>query len=211
MSDVLDKTIVLLLNRAWQPIGHRTVKQALVAMCGGADGIAPAVALDISYGTLPDGTWDFTQPQYLNPVKWDQWLQLPIRDFDHMITTTNRRVRVPTVLVATNYSSMPVMRPSLSRETILQRDAGVCQYSGEYVGRDGGNLDHVIPRSRGGKDSFNNLVWAKKAINSAKSDRLPHEAGLRLHRVPKAPPSVPMSLAIREAKHRDWTHFLHLR
>jgi 5-methylcytosine-specific restriction endonuclease McrA len=209
MSDLLDTPIVLLLNRGWQPIGHRTVKQALVALCGGSDGIAPAVGLDLGYGTIPDGSWDFSHPVYLIPTPWDKWLELPIRPFDQVIATATRRIRVPTVVIATNYSRMPLRRPGLSRESIFERDGGICQYTGEFVGRDGGNLDHVVPRSRGGRDSFENLVWAKRSVNAAKSDRLPHEAGLRLRRAPKSPPAVPVSATLRVAKHRDWTHFLH--
>jgi hypothetical protein len=53
-------------------------------------------------------------------------------------------------------------------------------------------------------------VWAKKEINSRKANRLPHEAGLRLLRRPKAPASLPAAAAIREARHPDWRHFLHV-
>ena len=69
-------------------------------------------------------------------------------------------------------------------------------------------LDHVVPRDRGGRDSFENLVWSKKEINSAKANRLPHEAGLRLIRRPKAPAPLPAAAAISEPKHPDWRHFL---
>ena len=91
---------------------------------------------------------------------------------------------------------------------VFERDGGVCQYSGEYVGKGGGNLDHVIPRDRGGRDSFENLVWAKREINSRKANRLPHEAGLKLVRRPKAPLPLPAAATIREVKHPDWRHFL---
>jgi hypothetical protein len=51
-------------------------------------------------------------------------------------------------------------------------------------------------------------VWAKREINSLKANRLPHEAGLRLLRRPKAPAPLPASMAIREARHPDWRHVL---
>jgi len=53
-TDVLDKPIVLSLNRAWQVIGHRTVKQALIALNGGAAGLPPA--LGVQAETCPAGT-----------------------------------------------------------------------------------------------------------------------------------------------------------
>ena len=80
-TDILDKPIVLSLNRAWQVIGHRTVKQALIALTGGAAGLPPALGLDIAYPKLADG-WNFDRPLYLNPVGWDEWIGLPVRDFD---------------------------------------------------------------------------------------------------------------------------------
>ena len=209
-SDILDKPIVLSLNRAWQVIGHRTVKQALIALNGGAAVLPPALGVDVAYPQLEDGTWNFDRPLYLNPVPWDEWVKLPVRAFDFTIATPRLRLRVPTVIVSTQYDRMPVHAPRVSRAAILARDRGVCQYTGEYVGRAGGNLDHVVPRDRGGRDSFENLVWSKREINSLKANRLPHEAGLRLLRKPRAPAPLPAAATIREARHPDWRHFLHL-
>lgn len=207
---LLDHAIVLSLNRAWQVIGHRTVRQALIALNGGATGLPPALGMDIAYAPLENGSWNFDRPLYLNPLPWDAWTALPVRAFDLSIATPRFRVRVPTVIIATHYDRMPVRTPRLSRAAIYERDGGVCQYTGEQVGRHGGNLDHVVPRDRGGRDSFENLVWAKREINSLKANRLPHEAGLRLLRRPKSPAPLPVSALIREARHPDWRHFLAL-
>ena len=118
------------------------------------------------------------------------------------------KIRVPTVIIATQFSKMPMKQPRLCSASIYERDGGRCQYTGEFVGREGGNLDHVVPRARGGRNTFENLVWAKKHINSAKADRLPSEAGLNLIRAPSAPKRVPASATIREARHPDWIHFI---
>jgi 5-methylcytosine-specific restriction endonuclease McrA len=209
-TDLLDKPIVLSLNRAWQVIGHRTVKQALVALNGGAAGLAPALGLDIAYPRFADDTWNFDRPLYLNPVPWDEWVRLPVREFDFAVSTPRLRIRVPTVIIATQFDRMPLRVPRVSRAAIFARDGGVCQYTGEQVGRLGGNLDHVVPRDRGGRDSFENLVWAKREINSLKANRLPHEVGLRLLRKPRAPAVLPVAATIREPKHPDWRHFLAL-
>lgn len=209
MSDVLDSPLVLSLNRAWQVIGHRTVKQALIALAGGSGSDVPAaLGIDIVYPKFEDGSWDFEQPTFLHPLSWDQWLALPIRDFDLVVNTPRFRVRVPTVIVATRFARMPVRTPRVSREAIFERDGGICQYTGERVGRLGGNLDHIVPRARGGRNTFENLVWAKREINSLKANCLPHEAGLRLLRRPRAPVALPATATIREARHPDWKHFL---
>lgn len=207
-TDITDKPIVLSLNRVWQPIGHRTVRQALVALMGGGSGTPPALGLDIDYAVLSDGSPDFETPSILRPVAWVDWLELPIRPFDLVVRSPGRVVRVPTVMVATQFSRMPMHYPKPSRDSIFARDGGVCQYTGERVGKRGGNLDHVVPKHRGGRDSFENLVWSKREINSLKGGRLPHEAGLRLLRRPSAPGPLPVSATFLESKHRDWRHFL---
>jgi 5-methylcytosine-specific restriction endonuclease McrA len=209
-TDLLEKPIVLSLNRAWQVIGHRTVKQALIALNGGSVGLPPAMGLDIAYPKLEDNSWNFDRPLYLNPVAWVEWIKLPVREFDFVVSTPKLRIRVPTVIISTQFDRMPMRVPRVSRTAIFARDGGVCQYTGENVGKHGGNLDHVIPRDRGGRDSFENLVWAKREINSLKANRLPHEAGLKLLRRPKAPAILPVAATIREPKHPDWRHFLTL-
>lgn len=206
-TNILDKPIVLALNSAWQVIGHRTVRQAIVALTGGDRENPPAVGLDIVYPRVDEG-WDFDRPVYLNPVRWDTWITLPVRDFDFSISSATLRIRVPTVIIATQFSKMPMKQPRLCSASIYERDGGRCQYTGEFVGRDGGNLDHVVPRSRGGRNTFENLVWAKKHLNSVKADRLPAEAGLRLIRPPAAPKRIPASAALREVRHPDWSHFI---
>lgn len=207
-QDITDKPIVLSLNRVWQPIGHRTVRQALVALMGGSSGNPPALGLDIDYELQVDGTPNFDTPSLLRPVSWAEWLELPIRSFDLVVRSPGRTVRVPTVMVSTQYSRMPMHHPKPSRNAIFSRDGGVCQYTGERVGKRGGNLDHVVPKHRGGRDSFENLVWSKREINSFKANRLPHEAGLQLMRRPREPAPIPIAATIREPKHRDWRHFL---
>jgi hypothetical protein len=72
-----------------------------------------------------------------------------------------------------------------------------------------GSPDHVVPRSRGGKDAWENLVWSAKEVNQRKADRLPHEAGLRLLSIPHAPRALPVSAAIRNAYGiEDWKLFV---
>jgi len=70
-------------------------------------------------------------------------------------------------------------RPKLCARTIRERDGNRCHYTGRMLRPEEGSLDHVVPRSRGGKDVWENLVWSAKEVNQKKADRLPHEAGLK--------------------------------
>ena len=106
---------------------------------------------------------------------------------------------VPTVIVAVNSAKVPKKRPKLCAKTIRERDDNRCQYTGKVLKSDEGSLDHVLPRSRGGKDAWHNLVWSSKAVNTKKGNRLPHEAGLKLLTVPRAPKELPISALIRNS------------
>src|SRR5436190_23520627 len=143
---------------------------------------------------LSDATLE-SRPSTLRPVPWDEWITLPIREGDNAVRTVRGPIRVPTVIVAVNFAKVPKKRPKLCARTIRERDDNRCQYTGRLLRADEGSLDHVVPRSRGGKDTWENLVWASKAVNSRKADRLPHEAGLRLLKAPRAPKELPASAA----------------
>jgi len=197
MSDILNKTIVLVLNRNWQAINIRTPADAFCQMATNA-----ATALDIELG-------DGGRAQALRPVPWDEWITLPVREGDHAVRTARGAIRVPMVIVAVNFAKVPKKRPKLSARNIRERDGNRCQYTGRLLHPDEGNLDHVVPRSRGGADTWENLVWAARDVNQRKADRLPHEAGLKLLSVPRAPKEMPVSALIRNAHGvAEWKLFL---
>jgi len=84
-----------------------------------------------------------------------------------------------------------------------------CQYTGELLKPEEGSLDHVVPRSRGGADAWENLVWSSKDVNTRKGNRLPQEAGLKLLSVPRAPKELPVSALLRNAHGvAEWKLFL---
>jgi 5-methylcytosine-specific restriction endonuclease McrA len=145
----------------------------------------------------------------IRPVTWDEWITLPIRPHDNAVHTVRGQIRVPTVIVAVNFARVPRKRPKLSPKTIRERDGNRCQYTGALLRPEQGSLDHVLPRSRGGRDTWENLVWSSKDVNARKANRLPHEAGLKLLKTPRAPKELPASAFIRNA-HRvtDWHLFV---
>ena len=192
MNDILNKTIVLVLNRNWQAINIRTPQEAFCQMATNV-----ATALEI------------VGENHIRPVTWDEWITLPLRDGDNAVHTVRGAIRVPTVIVALNFAKVPNKRPKLCAKTIRERDGNRCQYTGKLLRPDQGSLDHVLPRSRGGKDAWENLVWSDKAVNAKKGNRLPHEAGLKLLTVPRAPKELPVTELIRNAHGIvDWKLFV---
>ncbi|MGH9417339.1 MAG: HNH endonuclease [Terriglobales bacterium] len=92
---------------------------------------------------------------------------------------------VPSVIRLLDYRRIPHRSRALSRKNILLRDRNTCQYCGQTASAQLLTLDHVVPRSRGGKSSWENLVACCHACNHHKGDRLVAEAGLRLLRDPR--------------------------
>lgn len=192
MNSVLEKNIVLVLNRNWQAINIITPAQALCHMFTGT-----ATALDIR------------GKEYMVPTKWDEWSKLEVRDEDCCIRTVEGAIRVPTVIVLARFAKVPIKRPKLSARNIRERDGNRCQYTGKVLGPEEGNIDHVMPRSRGGATSWKNCVLASKQVNSKKADRTPDEAGLSLVRKPAAPKAVPVTLTLKNVHGiDDWDIFL---
>src|SRR5215831_1943717 len=177
MNNILNKSIVLVLNRNWQAINVRTPQEAFCMM---ATNVATALEIE------GEGN--------IRPVTWEEWITLPIRPDDNAVHTVRGQIRVPTVIVAVNFARVPKKRPKLSAKTIRERDGNRCQYTGKVLKPEDGSLDHVLPRSRGGRDTWENLVWSDKDVNARKGDRLPHEAGLKLLSVPRAPKELPASV-----------------
>ena len=87
MNDILNKSTVLVLNRHWQAIHVKTPAEAFCMIATGA-----ATALDVQ------------GDDYITPVRWDDWLKLPVREHDNAVNTPRGPVRVPTVIVAANYA-----------------------------------------------------------------------------------------------------------
>ena len=192
MNDILNKNIVLVLNRNWQAINIRTPADAFCQMATNA-----ATALDIE------------GENHIRPVGWDEWITLPVREGDYAVRTARGAIRVPTVIVAVNFAKVPKKRPKLCAKTIRERDGNRCQYTGKLLKPDEGSLDHVLPRSRGGADTWENLVWSSKDVNARKGNRLPHEAGLKLLSVPRAPKELPATALLRNSHGvAEWELFL---
>jgi 5-methylcytosine-specific restriction endonuclease McrA len=146
----------------------------------------------------------------MDPVDWETWIQLPIREFDNYVNTPKYKIRIPTVVVCTEYNKMPHARPKLNKENLAARDGHRCQYSGVILPRSRWSMDHVVPKSRTGKTTWQNVVLADKELNWLKGSKTNEEAGLKLIRQPKAPALMPVTASLQKDKvaHHDWKFFL---
>ena len=103
---------------------------------------------------------------------------------DAELHSERRAFAVPSVIRLTYFVKVPFRaRAALSRRAVFVRDGHRCQ----YCGANAENIDHIVPRSRGGEHVWENVVAACRPCNVAKRDRMLEDSGMRLRRAPRAP------------------------
>jgi 5-methylcytosine-specific restriction endonuclease McrA len=181
---------VLVLNRHFQPVQVTTAKRAMVLLYGGA-----AQALDET-----GEAYDF-----------EHWRTLPARSDDDSLPIVGGALRVPRVVHLKRYERTPRVSIRLTRRNVMFRDAHECQYCGRRPPLRDLNIDHVLPRSRGGGDSWENLVTACRGCNLRKGWKTPEEANMRLARVPFRPKwsmAAQLLLGAGGGRFKEWEMFL---
>jgi len=133
-----------------------------------------------------------------------------VEESNGFVNAGKHQYALPSVIRLTHYRRIPHFKISPSRRNILQRDEHTCQYCVRKFSPQELTLDHIMPRSRGGKSAWENLVAACYKCNHKKNDQTPDEAGMKLHRQP-----VPLSIhtnrhVLRSAgrKFESWKKYL---
>ncbi|SHM43425.1 5-methylcytosine-specific restriction endonuclease McrA [Cyclobacterium lianum] len=126
--------------------------------------------------------------------------------FDYLtIRTVDRDFPYPAVIRLVEYKSIPYKGVMLNRNNLYKRDQHSCQYCGTDKGL---TLDHVVPRSKGGKTSWKNLVTACHRCNTVKGDKTPEQAGLKLKALPFKPTLAYFLAEYAERHAEEWLPFL---
>ena len=162
----------LVLNKSWSPVSICTTKKAIAKTMLGL-----AHILD---------------PETYILYNFEDWMTLPVREGEKAIRTSRTEVRVPEIIVLSEYERLPQREVKLTRRNLLIRDNYTCQYTGRRISMDTGTIDHVVPRSRGGASTWENLVMCCLEVNAKKADRTPDEAGLKLLKKPERPKWSPV-------------------
>ena len=125
------------------------------------------------------------------------------------IGLVDRAIRVPRVILLLAYDRVPRRYVRFSRFNIYARDQNRCQYCGRQFPRAELNLDHVVPRSKGGTSVWENVVCSCHRCNRLKGGRTPIEAGMRLIRQPRRPQWTPfMTETFSLRRYKEWLPFL---
>lgn len=107
---------------------------------------------------------------------------------DRTLRTVSVHYSCPSIIRLSTYVRVTFRRVELSRKNILRRDNARCQYCGKT--NPPLTIDHIIPKSRGGEDTWENLITACMKCNNRKGNRTPDEAGMPLLTIPKKPSHV---------------------
>ncbi len=124
---------------------------------------------------------------------------------DQLFRSANASFPSPSVVRLINFVKVPyTTRVALNRRAVFARDNYRCQYCHATAE----NIDHVVPRSRGGTHTWDNVVAACKPCNARKEDRMLHEIGMRLRRAPSTPHAWAWVLAATGSRRPDWEPWL---
>jgi 5-methylcytosine-specific restriction endonuclease McrA len=186
-GDVLSAP-VLVLNRGYLPVRVTTVRHAFMMLYMGR-----ARALNADFEPMDFGAWIASRPA----------------PDDETLGTTGGPVRVPRVLLLAEYNRVPRAPLRLSRRNIFLRDDYTCQYCRSRLPVRDLNLDHVVPRCRGGRSTWENLVTSCRVCNLRKGRATPEECGMALRRAPGRPNwSVVAQLARTRTRYEQWAPFI---
>lgn len=192
MESLLDRH-VLVLNRLWQAVNVCSARRAFALL----------------YQEHAQVVWRDGDNNYLTHdfQSWHDFSQKS--PGTEMVQSVRFDIRVPTVIVLLAFDRLPSKEVKFTRQNIYERDNYTCQYCVRKLDRQELNLDHVMPRQRGGQTTWENVVCSCIPCNTRKGNRLPHEAKMQLFKEPKRPRWRPfIHLTYSAPVHDTWRHFV---
>lgn len=152
--------------------------------------------------------------EYLS-YDFDSWLDVSQfkRQFEpdghDWVRTVHLHIAVPRIIRLMIYDRLPRQNVKFNRRNIFARDRNRCQYCGKRHSTAELSLDHVVPRSRGGNSTWNNIVCCCLQCNVRKGGRTPNEAGMALITPPKKPWRNPvLHINLTDGRYSSWKQFL---
>lgn len=185
---------VLVLNKSWVAVNIATARRALVLLY---QGHARAV-----------------HPSDYSLYDFEDWCSLSTMDdealaLDRRVGTVACQIALPEIILLSGFNGFIRPRVSFSRRNLFTRDKHQCQYCGKTTQRNELTIDHVMPRSRGGEDTWENLVAACMRCNVRKGNRTPEEAKMPLLSRPRVPKGLPrFGVAIPKTDLDSWHRFV---
>lgn len=126
------------------------------------------------------------------------------------LRSEHSRLPIPLVIRLVYFVRIPrQFHLPLSRRTVLARDRYTCQYCGAQPGKAGLTIDHIMPRSRGGETTWDNVITACGPCNRRKGNRTPDEAKMPLQSTPRRPRYLALTLLQGSAAPQAWSKYMY--
>ncbi len=188
---------VLVLNRLWQAVNIIGVKRAFSLLFQDQ--------AKVIHSELED----------FQVLRFTEWIDFSISHQSengwNCVRTVRWEIRAPKILLLSHYDRLPMKEVKFTRLNLFERDNYTCQYCRKTYSQKELNLDHVIPRERGGKTTWENIVTSCLRCNSRKRNRLPHEANMFLIRKPHRPKFRPfINFLLGSDLDESWLTFVNL-
>jgi 5-methylcytosine-specific restriction endonuclease McrA len=192
---------VLVLNKLYMAIRVISARRAFTMLL---NDLAEVISVaDGEQGTQYN-SYDFASWAELSAMR--RRMESEKHDWVH---TVRLQIAVPRVIRLLGYDRLPAQSVKLNRRNLFARDRNMCQYCGKHFPTSELSIDHVLPRSLGGRDSWENLVCACIKCNARKGGRTPEQAHMRLTRKPVTPKRNPLiALRLGQDKYASWKAFL---
>lgn len=182
------QTPVLVLNRNWQAVNTIPVKRAL--------------------RLLFKENAKIIEPETFETHTLESWADLKLIEGQSNLSTVGLSFRIPEIISVLKYSKLPIRKTIFSRANIYKRDKFTCQYCGAKPGTPELSVDHIFPKSRGGKSSWTNCVLACIDCNRKKSSKTLKQCGMKLLSDPIVPPWDPIFTFKLWKKPQSWQKFI---
>lgn len=139
-------------------------------------------------------------------LPWSQWVSDTENppEVENFVISTSSRVPAPEVIVLTKYNDIHMRAVRFTSRALYRRDDFTCQYCHKVFPEDELSVDHVIPRSKGGRNSWDNCVTACLTCNNGKADKTLKEAGLTLSKKPERPRWNPIVHVREDQRPASW-------
>lgn len=188
---------VLVLNKLYLAVRVVSARRAFSLLLRD---LAEVITLtDDQYTTYSFSTWaELSSLQHQHEPDKHDWVR-----------TVRLHVAVPRIIRLLGYDRLPAQIVKLNRRNLFARDRNTCQYCGRSFPTADLSIDHVLPRSLGGGDSWENLVCACIRCNARKGGRTPDQARMKLVKKPVMPKRNPLlALRLGQDKYSSWKAFL---
>jgi len=160
------------------------------------------LVLDATYRPIKQVSWQKAMVMY-----FQEKIEIIKEYDDKWINSPSQKFKIPAVVRLINFVFKFPWGMKLTRTNILIRDNLECQYCSKKLNRKNFTIDHVVPRSKGGKSSWQNLVACCAKCNTYKGDKSPRESGLILKNTP-VQPKVSLFRYVHGEPPKQWLDFL---